>query len=221
MVQVWARCSVVVVRGATKSRPAPGRATPQRARPSSGEVVERWMPGAAAGTGRRRWAGTVRVQRRQCRFAVVKQLPSAAGGRRHVRAGRRCEHRFKGALSLHSVVRATMSECQCVRPEACTNPQWMWGLISFGSSSMARCRGATVVHGGREVPCRVGRNGGVGVGVGGGRRVRPRCSRSDRSVGVGGSAGSDQPPVAAGRSGRRRCGVEECPRSTGRGAGRL
>ena len=97
-------------------------------------------------------------------------------------------------------VRATMSECQCVRPEACTNPQWMWRLISFGSSSMARCRGATVVHGGREVPCRVGRNGGVGGGVGGGRRVRPRCSRSDRSVGVGGSAGSDQPPVAAGRS---------------------
>ena len=37
-------------------------------------------------------------------FAVVKQLPSAAGGRRHVRAGRRCEHRYKGALGLRSVL---------------------------------------------------------------------------------------------------------------------
>ena len=172
---MWARCSVVVVRGATKSRPAPGRATPQRARPSSGEVVERWMPGRG-----RDWPQAVGWHRSGSASAVPfcrREAVAVRGGRSATRPCRttlRTSVQRRAWLALR-FVRATMSECQCVRPEACTNPQWMWRLISFGSSSMAKCHDATVVRGGREVPCRVGRIGSGGVGVGGSRRVRPRC----------------------------------------------
>ena len=112
-------------------------------------------------------------------------------------------------IACAPVCERSISECQCVRPEACsgwlaTNLVWfivdrLDVVVQRSSVADARCRagsvGTVVVAG----VCDLGAHARSGAWA------------------LRGSSGSDQPPVAVGRGGRRGCGFEECPRSAGRG----